>query len=79
MKEANKNNKPNVPKFKFSPYWIYGVIFIGLIVFQFLNSGSLGSKGISSNKFYEVLKDDHIDKIIIVHSEFNSIFETTFV
>ena len=74
MKEVNKNKKPNMPKLKFSPYWIYGIIFIGLLIFQFLNSGSLGAKGISSNKFSEVLKENHIDRIIIVNGTVAEIY-----
>ena len=51
MNNTNKDNKTNMPKFKFSSYWIYGAIFIAIIAFQFLNSGDLASKSISKNKF----------------------------
>ena len=44
MKDSNKENKPKVPKLKFSSYWIYGGVFLLLIAFQFFNSGSLDSK-----------------------------------
>jgi AFG3 family protein len=76
MKDStNKDNKkPNVPKFKFSSYWIYGAIFIALIAFQFLNSGSLASKSISSNKFYEVLKENDIQKIVIVNGSVAEVY-----
>ena len=57
MSESNKDNKSNLPKFKFNSYWIYGAIFIAIIAFQFFNSGDLASKTISKNKFEEILND----------------------
>ena len=76
MSDSNKKNnkKPNVPKFKFSPYWIYGAVFLALIAFNFLNSGSLVSKSISSNKFTEILKDNEIKKIAIVNGTVAQIY-----
>ena len=75
MKDSNKNiKKQNAPKFKFSPYWIYGAVFIALIAFQFLNSGSLASKSISSNKFSEVLNDNDIERIVIVNGTLAEIY-----
>ena len=59
MSDKNKNSTPNVPKFKFNMYWIYGAIFIALIVFQFLNSDALASKSLSKNKFEEILNFHH--------------------
>ena len=79
MTDSNKEkeNKPNAPKLKFSPYWIYGAIFIALIAFQFFNSGSLASKTLSKNKFEEVLFDNDIEKIIVVNNTTAQIFLTT--
>ena len=43
----NKNIKP--PKFNF--YWVYGIILVLFIGYQFFNSGSLSSKNLSQNEF----------------------------
>ena len=51
MSDSNKDNKSNLPKFKFNSYWIYGAIFIIIIAVQFFSSGDLASKSISKNKF----------------------------
>jgi cell division protease FtsH len=64
--KKSKDNK-NMPKLKFSPYWIYGAIFLGLIGLQFFNSGDLSSKSISRNEFSTILNDNDIDKIVVVN------------
>jgi cell division protease FtsH len=76
MSDSNKENKPNAPKLKFSPYWIYGAVFIALIAFQFFNSGSLASKTLSKNKFDEILKDNDIKKILVINNSTAQIFLT---
>jgi len=77
MSDSNKKdnkNKLNVPKLKFSPYWIYGAIFLALILFNFLNSGSLVSKNISANKFTKILEQNDIKKIAIENGTVAQIF-----
>ena len=69
-----KNNKPITPKFKFNFYWVYGAIFVLLIGYQFISSGTLASRNISNNKFDEVLKENDIDKIIIINNSSAEIF-----
>ena len=76
MSDSNKENKSNMPKFKFSSYWIYGAIFIAIIAIQFFNSGDLASKSISKNKFDEILKDNDIKKIVVVNKDVAQIFLT---
>ncbi|MFC4268622.1 ATP-dependent zinc metalloprotease FtsH [Polaribacter marinivivus] len=76
MNNTNKDNKTNMPKFKFSSYWIYGAIFIAIIAFQFLNSGDLASKSISKNKFDEILNDNDIQKITVVNKDVAQIYLT---
>ncbi len=56
MSDTNKDNKSNIPKFKFNSYWIYGAVFIAIIAFQFFSSGDLASKSISKNEFDEILQ-----------------------
>ncbi|NVJ89099.1 MAG: ATP-dependent metallopeptidase FtsH/Yme1/Tma family protein [Flavobacteriaceae bacterium] len=72
----NKDNKPNIPKFKFSSYWIYGAIFIVIIAIQFFNSGDLASKSISKNKFDEILYDNDIKKITVINKDVAQIYLT---
>ena len=76
MSDSNKEKKSNIPKFKFSSYWIYGAIFIALIAVQFFNSGDLASKSISKNKFEEILKDNDIKEIVIVNKDIAQIYLT---
>ena len=76
MSDSNKENKSNMPKFKFSSYWIYGGIFILIIAIQFFNSGDLASKSISKNKFDEILKDNDIKTIVVMNKEVAQIFLT---
>ena len=76
MNNTNKDNKTNIPKFKFSSYWIYGAIFIAIIAFQYLNSGDLASKSISKNKFDEILNDNDIQKITVVNKDVAQIYLT---
>ena len=76
MSDSNKENKPKSPKAKFSSYWIYGAIFIALIVFQFLNSDALASKSLSKNKFEEILNDNEIEKILVVNNTTAQIYLT---
>lgn len=76
MSDSNKENKSNMPKFKFSSYWIYGAIFIAIIAIQFFNSGDLASNSISKNKFDEILKDNDIKKIVVVNKDVAQIFLT---
>ncbi|MGJ8744754.1 ATP-dependent zinc metalloprotease FtsH [Polaribacter sp.] len=74
MSDSKKDNKSNSPKVKFSPYWIYGAIFLVLIAFQFFNSGDLATKQISKNEFNEILKDNDISKIIVVNNNNAHVF-----
>ncbi|GGG89335.1 ATP-dependent zinc metalloprotease FtsH [Polaribacter pacificus] len=67
MNDSKKNNKTNMPKFKFNFYWVYGAIFLLLIGFQFFNSSNLTSKEITKNKFFEVLNTNDVSKIVIVN------------
>ncbi|MFO7934240.1 MAG: ATP-dependent zinc metalloprotease FtsH [Bacteroidales bacterium] len=57
------NNKP-----KFSSYWIIGIILLVMIGIQFLGSSG-GLKEIDSNRFFRILKEGDIEKIVIVNKE----------
>ena len=77
MSDSNKDKKSNIPKFKFSSYWIYGAVFIAIIAVQFFNSGDLASKSISKNKFEEILKSNDIKEIVVVNRDVAQIYLTT--
>ncbi len=76
MNKSKKENKPNIPKFKFSSYWIYGAVFIAIIAVQFFNSGDLASKSISKNRFDEILYDNDIKKITVINKDIAHIYLT---
>lgn len=77
MNQSNKNKKTNTPKFKFNFYWVYGVIFVFLIGFQFFNSGNLTSKNISNNQFAEILNENDIKSILVINKSNAEIFIKT--
>ncbi len=62
-------NKPGGPtKPKFNTYWIIGIILLVMIGIQFLGSGN-SLKEIDSNRFFHILKQGDIEKIVIVNKE----------
>ena len=75
-KNKDKDNKSNLPKLKFSSYWIYGAVLIAIIAMQFFSSGDLASKSISKNKFDEILRDNDIEKIVVLNKDIAQIFLT---
>lgn len=76
MSDSNKDKKNNLPKFKFSSYWIYGAVLVAIIAVQFFNSGDLASKSITKNRFEEILKDNDIKKIVVVNRDVAQLFLT---
>ena len=68
------DKKKNTPKFTFNSFWIYIPILIILLGLSFFNSGNLGSRNISKNKFNEILKANDIDKIIVENNNIAQIF-----
>lgn len=63
---SKENNNPQ-RKPRFSSWWIYGVIFIFLIGFQFLGSGSISaSNKTTTSELYEFLRNGDIHKILII-------------
>jgi len=77
MSDSNKDKKSNIPKFKFNSYWIYGAVFIVILVVQFFNNGDLASKSISKNKFEEILNNNDIKEIVVVNRDVAQIYLTT--
>jgi len=62
-------NKPGPPgKPKFNSYWIIGIILLAMIGIQFLGSGN-NLKEIDNNRFFQILKEGDVEKIVIVNKE----------
>ena len=76
MNNSNKDKKPNMPKFKFSSYWIYGGVILAIFAIQFFSSGDLASKSISKNKFDEILLDNDIKEIVVINRDVAQIYLT---
>ncbi len=66
----NKNIKP--PKFNF--YWIYGIVFALFIGYQIFNSDSLSTKNLSQNEFENILKENDIERILIINNSVANVF-----
>jgi AFG3 family protein len=63
---GNKLGGPNKPKF--NSYWIIGIVLLVMIGIQFLSSGN-NLKEMDSNRFFQVLQNGDIEKIVIVNKE----------
>ena len=74
MTDKNKNSTPNVPKFKFNMYWIYGAIFVVLIGVSFINESSFSTKKISTNRFFKILESNDVDKILIINKNIAEVY-----
>ncbi len=62
-----KENNTNPKKPRFSSWWIYGLIAILLIGFQFFGSGNLSStKKTTTSELQEYLRNGDIEKILII-------------
>ncbi|MDX9695917.1 MAG: AAA family ATPase, partial [Bacteroidales bacterium] len=72
MGMGNSNNKP-----KFNIFWIYGIIAVVLIALQFMASNSEPKeiqRGEFINDNYGMLKNNDIEKIIVVNKETAEIY-----
>ncbi len=68
------DKKKNTPKLSFNSLWIYipiALLFIGL---SFFNSGNIGSKKLSENEFFDILKENDISNILIVNKSYAEIY-----
>ena len=74
MSDNKKEKNSNVPKLKFNAYWVYGAIFLLIVVFQFFGSGDLATKSISKNKFNQILRDNDIESITVLNNSVAQIY-----
>ena len=62
-----KENNSSPKKPKFSSWWIYGLVIILILGFQFLNSGNFAStKKTTTSELQEYLRNGDISKILII-------------
>ena len=64
------DKKPVAKKPKFSPYWIYGIAIVLMILFNVFTGGLSSSKGASTtpNQFFEFLNDGDIESLEIIRN-----------
>ncbi len=70
--ENNNNNIP--PKFRINPYWIYGLLFLGIIVLNFYLSSNPGVETIDIYTFEEMVKKDEVEKIDIINEKLVNVY-----
>ncbi len=68
-KDKDNNNPFKQFNFKFNFYWIYGIIFALLLGYQFFNSAEMVSSKLTENEFNTMLKENDIEKIVIVNGD----------
>lgn len=62
-----KENNSTPKKPKFSSWWIYGLVIVLILGFQFLNSGNFAStKKTTTSELQEYLRNGDISKILII-------------
>jgi cell division protease FtsH len=69
-KNSGKNMKP-----KFNFYWIYGIIILVFLAFNFLNWGS-GPQETNWGDLKEMLRSQEVKKLVLVNKEYAEIFLT---
>ncbi|MEO5944299.1 MAG: ATP-dependent zinc metalloprotease FtsH [Ferruginibacter sp.] len=66
------NTTPNgdpKPKAKFNIYWIYALLFIGIIVFNFYRGVNPAGVETDQQKFYEMVKQGDVEKIKTIRNK----------
>ena len=84
MNQQNSNKKPNpdnIPptgedpkkKNRFNIYWIYGIIFVGILAYNMVRNVSPEGLATDKLKFYEMVKQGDVEKIVIVSNKTPSV------
>ena len=72
-----KDKKPDLKKPKFSPYWIYGSIFVIFLALQFSGGGSFSQiKKTSQAEFENYLRQGDVQKVEIVNKKIAKVYLT---
>jgi len=67
MAKENSNTNPKKPKF--SSWWIYGLIAVVLIGFQFVGSSSFNNTSeTTTSELHEFLRNGDVDKILVINN-----------
>jgi len=70
------NKKDNNGKVKFSPYWIYGVVILGMLAFNMSVYLNNTTKEITKYKFEELVRSGDVQKVEVVNKEEVRVFLT---
>lgn len=84
MNQQNNNKKPNpdnLPptgedpkkKSRFNIYWIYGIIFVGIVAYNMARNVNPEGLATDKLKFYEMVKQGDVEKIVIVSNKTPSV------
>ena len=65
------NEKKKKPKFNF--YWVYGLIIVVFLAFNFMNWDS-GTKETNWGQLRQMLKDEDVEKLVLVNKEYAEIY-----
>ena len=68
-----ENNTPE-PKPRFNSYWIYALIGLALIIFNFISFSSASNDPIRWDRFATMVKDGDIDKLEVVNQQYAYIY-----
>lgn len=80
----SQNNRPNLNqkkkpgdllnKKKFNIYWVYGIIFVAILIFNYINLGNRTTE-VTSRQFEELmLKQGDVEKLVVVNKEIVEIY-----
>ena len=73
--KKNTSGNKNIKSPKFNFYWIYGIIFVLIIGYQFFSS-STSTKKLNQNEFREILKDGDLEKVVILNKDVANVYLT---
>ena len=66
---AKDNNSTNPKKPKFNSWWIYGLIAVLLIGFQFIGSSSFNNTAeTTTSELHEFLRNGDVEKILVINN-----------
>lgn len=75
MSNETDNKQNNLPKGKenkprFNTYWIFAMLFIGIIAFNYFGNSQWGGIGkTTTSEFHSFLKDGDVEKIVVVKNK----------
>ena len=63
------NSDSPKPKGKFNIYWIYGILFVSIIIFNFYRNVNPAGVDTDQQKFYEMVKQGDVEKIKTIRNK----------